>query len=133
MRTPVLLLRSALFAILLVACAPKPSIVGVWSGWMTVECTNGEPPTSNYRPLTITLELTADGQCTNTHGSGIGADITSHDTYEKQDSLLLFGNMWGMDTLSITKHTETELILRRAPYENGCQHFYTMQRGTAQP
>jgi len=110
----------------------KPSIVGKWSGWMTVECPNGQLPTPNYRPLTISLDLTADGQCTNVHGSGIGADITSHDTYQLQDSLMLITSFWGTDTLQLARLTETELLLRRAPYENGCVHFYTMTR-EAQP
>ncbi|MFZ1687462.1 MAG: hypothetical protein WAU70_08580 [Flavobacteriales bacterium] len=115
--------------IALTACSShKPSIVGKWSGWMTVACPNGKPPTPNYRQLTISLDLTADGQCTNVHGSGIGADITSHDTYVKMDSLLLVTNLWGTDTLNIASHTDSELVLRRAPYENGCQHFFTMTR-----
>jgi hypothetical protein len=98
---------------------------------MTVKCPDGKPPIPNYPPLTISLDLSADGQCTNVHGSGIGADITSHDTYVKVDTLLLVTNMWGTDTLNIASHTDTELVLRRAPYENGCQHFFTMKRETA--
>ncbi len=130
-RTPHLIFGAAL---MIGACAsPQPSIVGKWSGWMTVECPNGQPPAPNYRPLTISLDLTADGQCTNVHGSGIGADITSHDTYAKTDSLLLVSNGWGTDTLSIFKHTDTELVLRRAPYESGCQHTFTLQREAAKP
>lgn len=121
-------------ALMIGACAQTPpSIVGKWSGWMTVECPNGEPPVPTYQPLTISLDLTAGGECTNVHGSGIGADITSHDTYLKTDSLLLVTNGWGTDTLSIYKHTDTELILRRAPYENDCQHIFTMQREATKP
>lgn len=111
------------------ACShSRPSIVGKWSGWMTVACPNGELPAPNYRPLTFSLDLTADGQCTNVHGSGIGADITSHDTYEVIDTLLLVTNAWGADTLRIQTLTEDSLVLRRAPYESGCVHSYTMER-----
>ena len=125
------LFLSVLLAVALLGCSkPTPSIVGKWSGWMTVKCPNGQPPTPNYRPLTISLDLTADGQCTNVHGSGIGADITSHDTYVKLDSLLLVTNVWGTDTLTIASLTETELVLRRAPYENGCMHSFTMERAS---
>lgn len=128
-----LLLTCTMLAVIaLTACAgAPPTIVGKWSGWITVECPNGQLPAPNYRPLTISLDLTADGQCTNVHGSGIGADITSHDTYVKLDSLLLVTSMWGTDTLTIASHTDTELVLRRAPYESGCQHFFTMTREAA--
>ncbi len=98
---------------------------------MTVKCPHPGMLPGNYGPLTISLDLSADGQCTNVHGSGIGADITAHDTYVKLDSLLLVTNLWGTDTLSIASHTETELVLRRAPFENGCQHFFTMTREAA--
>ncbi len=117
-----------LASILLGCTGPRPTIVGKWSGWMTVKCPNGERPVPNYRPLTISLDLQADGQCTNVHGSGIGADITSHDTYERKDTLLVFTNFFGRDTLTIQRLTDTELVLRRAPYENGCVRYLTMTR-----
>jgi hypothetical protein len=119
----------ALFAVALSGCT-QPSIVGKWSGWMTVTCPHPLPP--NYRPLTISLDLTADGQCTNVHGSGIGADITSHDTYQKQGGLLLMNSYWGTDTLEIATLTETELVLRRAEGA-GCVHSFTMTREAKAP
>ena len=106
--------------------APKPSIVGKWSGLMTVQSPQTLP--STYRPLTISLDLTADGQCTNVHGSGIGADITTHCTYQLIDSLFLYINDWGTDTLHLAKFTETELVLRRPEAETGCMHSFTMTR-----
>ena len=118
----------------LAGCAEStPSIIGKWSGWMTVECPNGDLPAPNYRPLTISLDLTADGQCTNVHSSGIGADITSHDTYQLLDSLLLITGFWGTDTLHLARRTDTELLLRRAPYESGCVHFFTLTREAQLP
>lgn len=105
---------------------PRPSIVGKWSGQMTVSCSHPLP--QNYRSLPISLDLTADGRCTNVHGSGIGADITSHDTYQLRDSLLLVTSVWGTDTLQVATLTETELVLRRAEKETGCVHFFTMTR-----
>lgn len=125
------IILGVLLAATILGCnRPAPSIVGKWSGWMTVKCPNGKSPAPNYRPLTISLDFTADGQCTNVHGSGIGADITSHDTYVKMDSLLLVTSMWGTDTLTIASHTDTELVLRRAPYESGCVHSFTMERAS---
>jgi hypothetical protein len=116
-----------LLAITMLGCAmPRPSIVGKWSGLMTVKCSHPLPPT--YRPLSISLDLTADGQCTNVHGSGIGADITSHDSYQLRDSLLLVTSFWGTDTLKVATLTETELVLRRMEQDTACVHFFTMTR-----
>lgn len=92
---------------------------------MTVVCPHPLPP--SYRPLPISLDIMADGQCTNVHGSGIGADITSHGNYELLDSLFLFTGFWGTDTLKVATFTETELVLRRAE-ENGCVHSFVMTR-----
>lgn len=128
-RLSFIILAAALSIIFLTACSqPQPSIVGKWSGWMTVECPKADQLPPPYRPLTISLDLTADGQCTNVHGSGIGADITSQGPYEVLDSLFLLTNGWGTDTLRISKRTDTELILRRAPYESGCVQSFTMTR-----
>ncbi len=119
----------ALLTVAILGCSThRPSIVGKWSGLMTVKCSHPLPP--SYRPLPISLDLTADGQCTNVHGSGIGADITSHDTYEFQDTLLLVTNFWGTDTLQVARFTETELVLRRTESDTACVHFFTMTRGT---
>ncbi|MBL7952647.1 MAG: hypothetical protein JNM62_13115 [Flavobacteriales bacterium] len=122
-------LFTLLVLVALTACSPsKPSIVGKWSGWMVVDCPDGKPPVPNYRPLTISLDLGADGRCTNVHGSGIGADITVHSGYELRDSLFLYTTDFGADTLHLVVLSESELVLRRAPYENGCVHTYRMER-----
>ncbi|HEY0975840.1 MAG TPA: hypothetical protein VGE21_00100 [Flavobacteriales bacterium] len=118
-----------LLAGMLLGCGgPQASIVGRWSGWMTVKCSQPGMLPPNYRPLTISLDLQADGQCTNVHGSGIGADITSHGTYQQADTLLMVTNPFGADTLIIQSLTDTALVLRRAPYENGCVHYFSMMR-----
>jgi hypothetical protein len=111
-----------------VGCSDPPSIVGKWSGWMTATCPKAGLLPGNYRPLTISLDLQADGQCINVHGSGIGADITSHDTYQRADTLLIVTNAFGADTLIVESLTDTELVLRRAPYENGCVRYFTLTR-----
>jgi hypothetical protein len=132
MRRSIISFAAALAIITLTRCSrPQPSIVGKWAGWMTATCPRPGMLPGNYRPLTISLDLTADGQCTNVHGSGIGADITVHGVYELRDSLFLYMTDWGTDTLWMEKFTDTELVLRRAPYENGCVRYLTMTRELA--
>ncbi len=121
------LIAAALLVGSVLGCSKHaPSIIGKWSGLMTVKCSHPLP--SSYRPLPISLDLTADGQCTNVHGSGIGADITSHDTYQLRDGLLLVTNFFGTDTLEVTNFTETELVLRRVEQDTTCVNFFTMTR-----